>query len=321
MKKYMSFVLCVVSGFLTAGASETQPVGTQDPLIEETINRYLREVQISKETLPAFFTDIFDTDFYVERFFPSCFIHCYDFFNFGLKHKKPCAFASSSLALFTQRLHACTWVNPYALLDLLEKLPDLLGGYCAAAPVAETREIIKKELRIALLDHFDELKEDPDLFLEETAQKIDAALGQSNGPLVLRELQSRLVLFLSCAISRLIWNPQEKLDVWNLVTATATKLQVLYDIHLLATYDDLNILLWALLYRFGYFIDCAGSQLPASCYQTMQNDLVARKYIIFALAEPESSLVTKEAYLQKVIMSGLAKAEAAEKGIFVGGLI
>ena len=79
--------------------------------------------------------------------------------------------------------------------------------------------------------------------------------------------------------------------------------------------------LWALLYRFGYFIDCAGSQLPVSCYQTMQNDLVTRKYIIFALAEPESSLVTKEAYLQKVIMSGLAKAEAAEKGIFVGELI
>lgn len=321
MKKVISCIMLCMSALLQATASDIVSGAPIDPLVEETINRYLHEVVITKEQLPLFFKDIFSTNFYVERFLPSCFVHFDDFLRFGSERKKPCAFVSTTCALFTQRLTACTWVNPYALLDFLEKVPERLHYHVSSCEAHEAREVIKKELKNALLNCFDELKNEPEKFLDETAKKIDEALVEVANPLGLREMQARLTLFLLVAFSKLIWNPREKLDVWNLMTALASKLQNLYDARLIANYDDLNMLLWALIYRFGYFIDCAGSQIPSSSYKNMQSELLTRKHLVFALAEPESSLITKEAYLEQIVIQGLSRSEAYEKGIFVSGLI
>lgn len=321
MKKAASYILLCMSAFLQATTPEAVTTVPFDPIIEETINRYLHEVVITKEGLPLFFKDIFSTDFYVERFLPSCFVHFDDFLKFGAERKKPCAFVSTTCTLFTQRLSACTWINPYALLDFLEKIPERLQHYVASGDAHESRAIIKRELQTALLNSFEQLKTDPEIFLDETSKKIDIAISDAATPFLLREMQARLTLFLLTALSKLIWNPREKLDVWNLMTSIASKLQVLYDARLIATYDDLNTLVWALIYRFGYFLDCAGSQIPPASYKNMQNELLMRKYLVFALAEPESSLTTKEAYLEQVIIKGLSRAEAYEKGIFVGGLV
>ncbi len=290
------------------------------PTAEELINELLRPVSFTQEGLKRFIQQ-YNTSFYVERFLPACFIHLIDFLEFGQQQEKSIQFFLSVLALFTQRLQACEWVNPYAVLALMERMDEVLKTQCMRVEEQDTFTQVQNELKKALLENFDLLKEQPEEFLHKTATHITQTVQFSNSQYVVRELQAAVTQFLLTATNKLIWHPREKSDSWRMMVAIANQLQGFFESHLIATYEDLNLLIWSLLYRFGYFIECAGSQLTPDVYKIMQNELQEKKHAWLLLREQEAEMTSKENYLMTVIMRGITKSEAYTSGLSVDRFI
>jgi len=276
--------------------------------VEQVLNEFLKPVEFSRTGLSSFFKHCFQDPLYTERFLPACFVHLTDFLKYGVSNKKPRSFATSALTLFQQRLSACAWVNPYALLSFLDQTPELLAPYATSTSENQMVKVIKNRLQQELANHFDLLKRDPTVFLDQAAHKILTDVAEMN------ELQNRLAQLLVLAISKLVWNPKEKLDVWNLMTAIGTRLSMLYDLGLVSR-DDLNLLTWTLINRFNYFIDCAGSQLSEDFYKKIQEEVVADKYPFITLTENEPELMSKKEFiLQHLVLRGLGKSQAFSMG-------
>lgn len=332
MKVYKAFIFAIL--FKTSSCSVSTPPSSITPntkndslvpahlstilvekTVEQVLNEFLRPVEFSKNGLSSFFKHCFQDPLYVERFLPACFVHLIDFLKYGVSNKKPRSFAISALILFQQRLSACAWVNPYALLSFLDQTPELLAPYAdnatedhANATKNQMIRIIKTRLQQELAHHFDLLKKDPTVFLDQTAHKILNDVSEMN------ELQHRLAQLLTLAFDKLIWNPKEKLDVWNLMAAIGTRLSMLHDLGLLLP-DDLNLLAWTLINRFNYFIDCAGSQLSEDFYKKIQEEVVADKYPFITIPENEPDLMSKKEFiLQHLVLRGLGKSHAYNMG-------
>lgn len=299
---------------------QVEPTKKQSPRPEELIHDLLQPVQFSQDGLKKFIQQ-YNTSFYVERFLPACFIHLVDFMEFGEAKEKNIQYFLSVLALFTQRVQACEWVNPYALLALMERMGEIIKTECLRAEDQDIFNQIQSELKKSLIERFDLLKEKPEEFLQSTTQKIVTAIEFSNSQYAVRELQAAVTNFLLVTISKLIWHPREKIDSWRMMVAMANQIQSFFENHLIASYEDLNLLMWSLLYRYGYFIECAGSQLSPDIYKVIQNELQEKKHSFLLLREQEAEMTSKENYLMSTIMKGITKAEAYTSGISVDRFI
>lgn len=281
---------------------------------QETMQTFLRPVHFSKVGIESFFTKTFNTSLYSERFLPSCFIHIVDFLEYGLQHENPTTYFESVFNLFHQRLKESTWVNPYALISFFERLPELLE-FLPEQQNQELKHAVRSELEAALLEKFSLLKTNPDLFLDETAEILINSIKQADDNSSIKSLQNSVTRFLEGAINKLVWNPQDKIDVWKSVKLIAKKCELLYYYGIIGSMDDVNQLVWSLLYRFGYFINCAGPQLKYSFYQTVRSEIKTQNFSFLAIAEQEDWLTKKSDYLSKVITEGEIKSHAYDQGI------
>ncbi len=290
------------------------------PTAEELINELLRPVVFTQEGLKRFIQQ-YNTNFYVERFLPACFIHMIDFMEYGEQQEKNAQYFLSVLSLFAQRVQACEWINPYALLALMERINAILKTLCMREDGQDALLQVQNELKKALIENFELLKEQPEEFIQKTAQQITQSVQFANTNYVVRELQAAVTQFLLTAINKLIWHPREKGDSWRMMTAIANQIQDFFEAHLIANYEDLNILIWSLIYRFGFFIECAGSQLTPDVYKIMQNEIQEKKHAWLLLREQESEITSKESYLMSIIMRGITKSEAYTSGLSVDRFI
>jgi hypothetical protein len=132
----------------------------------------------------------------------------------------------------------------------------------------------------------------------------------------IRNLQNSVVRFLEGAINKLVWSPHDKIDVWKSVKLIANKCELLYYYGIIGNMDDVNQLIWSLLYRFGYFIDCAGSQIKYSFYHTVRGEIKTQNFSFLNISEQEEWLTKKSDYLAKILTEGEIKSHAYDQGIF-----
>jgi hypothetical protein len=280
----------------------------------DILQTFLQPVEFSRHGINTFFTTIFNSTLYTERFLGSCFIHIVDFLDHGKNNAKPYSYFESVFNLFHHRLKESTWVNPYATLIFLDQLPE----YIETMPNDYNQKLtasFKKELETILNDRAFLLKDRSDQFYQETAERMVTTLKAIERNGCLKDVQRSITLFLESALSKIIWNPQEQADIWKSITLIAQKCEQLQIYGCLGNTDDVNRLLWSLLYRFGYFIECAGGNLPLEFYQNIRDELQKEKPSFLTLEESEEWLVKKEKYLESVLMKGEIKAHAYKQGI------
>lgn len=299
---------------------ESVPTLDYQPTKEEVVNSFLKPVQFSQHGIKNFFSQRFNTKLYSERFLPACFIHVLDWLEYGSQMGKPYSYYESVFNLFHQRLKESEWVNPYALIAFLERLPDFIECLPEKEHI-HVQKKIREELENALITKFSLLKENPAAFLNETAEIIaqtsESTLFEHGS---FHHLQNALARFLEGALNKLIWTPHDKIDVWKSVKVLAKKCELLHYYGILENIDDVNRLIWSILYRFGYFLECAGSQLSYSFYRTAQQELRNQNFSFLEIEEQEEWLTTKRAYLDKILTEGVLKSQAYEQGIYSDGI-
>lgn len=298
----------------------TEPVRSAAPSLikahttEDLLHSFLQPIEFSRSGFNNFFSIVFNSSLYAERFLPSCFVHMIDFLDYGKKHDKSYAFYESVFTLFHQRLKESTWVNSYALLMLLDQLPayidPLTDQYNQKLSAA-----IKAELTISLNERSFLLKDREDQFYTEITQRIMNTIKTTNQDGSLTDVQKSVTTFLEGAMGKLIWSPHERDEIWKTIKLIAKKCEILQHFGCIASTDDLNRLIWSLLYRFGYFIECTGSQLPMEFYQNIREEMRKELPSFLAIEEHEEWLITKKTYLENTLAKAEIKALAQQQGI------
>lgn len=241
-------------------------------------------------------------------------MHVIDFFEYGKKNNKPYSFYESVFNLFHHRMKESSWVNSYALLMFMEQLPEYLDTM-PALHHEKMVNLLKTELQKAVNDRSFLLKDRADSFYTETAEHILTTIKAAEANGSLHDVQKSLTTFLEHSFSKLIWNPREHDDIWKTIKLLGSKCELLYHFGCLASMDDVNRLVWSLLYRFGYFIDCAGSQLPLEFYQNIRDDIKKEPLPFLHFEESEKWLIPKNGYLTNLLDKGEIKAHAYKQGI------
>jgi hypothetical protein len=271
---------------------------SSDPLIqsEQNIREYLKQVVCTKEGIKLFFTNYFNTPLYTQRILPACFIHLIDFLNHGIQTRQPDDYVTIIFTLFHQRLKCCLWVNPYALLAFLEQLPELLATRCKKGGGAQPRaERITTILIDKFTDHFTEFQRNPREFLAKVGREIDKSLAGAEA------LSHEVVHFLETALDKLIWNPRENLETWDSCKLIASRLEQLHACGIIPSERELNLLIWTLFCRFGYFIQSMGNQIPDKVYAAIKQDLCEPGCSCLEIGELADDVITKKEYLSIVV--------------------
>lgn len=321
MKK--KIFLCIM-GFFCVGYAQHMNNSNTSKLIapktslmqneQDIIQTFLQPVQFTRTGMDDFFRTIFNSTLYAERFLPSCFIHMTDFFEYGKRNNKPYSFYESVFNLFHHRMKESHWVNAYALLMFMEQIPEYVDT-TAILYHEKMVNLLKDELHKAIEDRSFLLKDRAENFYTETAERILASMKQAEAQGTLRDLQKSCTTFLEHCCDKLIWSPKEKDDIWKIIKLLAHRCELLFQCGCIATTDDVNRLLWSMLYRFGYFIECVGGQLPLEFYQAIREDIRKEIPSFLMLEESEKWLIQKQKYLTDILDKGEIKAHAFKQGI------
>lgn len=279
------------------------------PDLKQSVEQFLSPVTFTQNGFATFFTHQYNTRRYAHEFLPCCFVHVLDFVSHARTTPAPQEFAIAAFDLFHQRLKDSTWVNPYALIMLLEHLPDSLTSLCTAPDrYASYRQI----LHDALLYEFGTLQEDPQTFLDTTAQKL---CEQEEDMQTARQLQERATRFIESALDKLVWSPNEQIATWHTCCTIGRTLETLYQRSIIPDDTQLNHLLWSLVYRFSYFLEYAGHYISEETYTQIRKELEEENTHFLDYEELESYITDKRTYVLDTLARGYARSRARREGI------
>ncbi|HVX00934.1 MAG TPA: hypothetical protein VHA52_10935 [Candidatus Babeliaceae bacterium] len=278
--------------------------------LQEILNRYLETPSFTRQGAAQFFKKTYNQTVYGEQFLPRSFVHVLDFLRYGQKGKLPRTYGITIFDIFLTRLTQAKWVNPYALLELLQELPTLIAPWCSSDETQQ-KIALKQTLYDALLHRFSQLKEDPNQFLNETVDDLYIIMNNPNESSRI-EFQYTLTRLLDSICNKLIFDPQDQDHIWNLLKEIAHHLENLLAIGGLPDTKTLNQLLWSVLERFCYCITLSSDIIKASTCQAIQEDLKNPTCSFLLIEEQERFMRSKRKRVTRALREIEVKAQAID---------
>lgn len=278
--------------------------------MDDILRGWTAPVIFNQRGISYFFKNEFNQNLYGQQFLPRCFEHVVDFIDFGITRKKSLRYFDSVFEFFHIRAKECTWINTFALSNLLEKLSIKLQ------PVFNSNVFDqKKETRVCLFNSlksdFNLLKNDPDKFFDKVTEEIYAIYkGNEEEPTII-EVQDNCARFIESLLDKVIWNPKEINESWESFLTLGGLLEELYKNHIIRSSKTLNHLIWSLTYRFCYFLDCWATDISADQYKRMKNFVTESSSSWLLLPERESFLTTKKERLLNALHDGQIRTMCA----------
>ncbi len=258
----------------------------------------------------SFLKDIFNTPSYIQDFLPNNFFHMIEFLHHGNHTGKDSLYVKSVIRLFSNKAKASTYINAYAMSDLLAQLPALLEQHFIISvdkSFDSLKDIIYEIQYQTFSQNFPEFKADHETFLKSLSQQIENAA----------ELRKLITIFLEVSLSKLVWNPQDQFDTWQTTKLIADQLTALHRRTIITDLEDLNSLFITLLERYCFFLDLTSDHLAISTFEKIKEDIHIYPTSLLALAEQEQSLETKMQRFTRCLADLEAKARAREAGLIV----
>lgn len=270
---------------------------------------FLQSVPFTRSGVEGFLTSCFNHPAYATRFYPTCFTHTTDLYSYSEGMAEPESYVVAVTGLFRQKLKESSWVNPYALEIFLDKLPESLH---TSLNNNRRKEVVSQCIRTAFMNRFDQLKADPDTFIDRLSSDICSSVATTVST---DEVRAEITRFIEDALNKLIWDPTECLETWQSFKGIADRLERLSDIGIIADVDSLNALYWSLVSRYCYFIETMGADLSPEFYKEVKKILDAGSLAMFALDEQEACLTTKRDRLTLAVVVGQGLLVAEAQGI------
>jgi hypothetical protein len=129
-------------------------------------------------------------------------------------------------------------------------------------------------------------------------------------------LRNLLIRFYDLSLNKIMWDPQQSSAIWPGFNTLAQGLQMLGEYGIIKHMDELDDLFWSLTHRFSYFLEIAGSQLPMTFYEQVNQDLEAGAVYFLEYQEQDEGIVSKKDTIKDALTLAKARAIAYEqKGV------
>lgn len=306
---------------LTLSILSLQAMQASQPSVPD-LDLFLQPLRMTATGLHTFFEHLYNSNRYVEDFFPNNFTHLEQFLEHGRQTAQERNYTKAIFSLFSQKTKGCIYISAYAFDDFLAQLPRLVDyqfkqpNKTAAQKKAEIKQILWQEF----LNHFDLCKENPHQFFETIADSIVKTVDPDAGQEVSAEhLRQTIVRFIENGLGKLLWDPTDR-NIWKSVKQIGDHLVELHKHNIIINIDDLNDTAWSLVHRLCYFVDVAGSELPQEFYEEVNADLKNVTHPLLLLEEQEDLAATKRTVLEKMAFGGIAKRQAKQYGLITEAL-
>jgi hypothetical protein len=285
---------------------------------------YMYELQqpisFTRQGIKRYFKNVYNRSEYCTEFLPHSFCHLIEFLEYGNKTSQEAVYTQASFRLFANKVKATRYITANTLLDLLNKMPDLLERYFKQdnpSFVIALKKQITNLFYDSFLHKFTTFKQSPESFLGDLSDEVLALVERSDlirNEVDREQLRQTLVRFLELSLDKVIWSPFDQEEVWESVKAISNQLAVLKDRGILS-YDDLNDVCKSLLERFCHFLDLAGSDLSLEAVNKIKEDIASGKVDMLELEEQEDFIETKADRISRSIRLTEAKIRARGFGI------
>lgn len=273
-------------------------------------------------TVHYFLQNVFNNKRYALEYLPyNLSAHCIQFLEDGKKLQKSATYMESSLRLFYNKMKACPFIPAYSLSEFLEKAPTIIKyGSSAFKHEDFYSDVEKKAMDIfvpTFISDFSLFKSDPEQFLKNLAHTVTLMVKNAfnvHDHVAQEQLKQMFVRFVELGLMKLLWTPNDQIEVWNSVKKIASQFEDLLEMNLI-TPDELDDLYKTLLESFCRFLDLAGSELSLNVVEAIKEDVVSQDLLMFEFEEQEQMLETKRERLMDLLMHTEAKIEARMRGI------
>jgi len=280
---------------------------------------FFTPISFNKKSISSFLCNSYNHPLYAREFLAFNYSHALTLFSFTPSVQQPRTYIRQIARLFNKRVRE-TYVNAYRTSEFLRDLPGLVGPFFPNKRAAR-REATKK-VRACVYDflknNFDQLKHDPDTSIDKLSGTILDVLGYEGGKKMgdcsVKEAQYSISDLCSALIDRLAWSYIDQADVWHSVKQLASELEECSE-HNIIPEDTLDDLIWALLYRFKYFLELDGFRLNKEVYDEMRKDLDEEDHILWSLPESEELVTTKKMYLLDILKQSISRTLAINAGL------
>ncbi len=284
------------------------PLQNQDHLII-SLQKELRTPQYRKEVLPNDFSYL------------SVLV------TFGTSSHQPPVYLRSIIKLFSNMLKSSHYVNASAFSHLLTTLPAELAPYFTlpasreyitnsalydASFVDRFNSTVQTMLYSKFSSEYESFRQDPDMFLKKISSNI-VTIAQEE--IIQEQLRQGIIKFCEIALSKLIWNPTEQEQTWNITKKISEQLVTLLEHNILDDVNDLDDLHWTLLNRYCYFVELTATDMPESFYRTIRDDMHSNDLVLFALKEQDYIVEPKLSYMQRTLLEAETAAYRHQVGL------
>ncbi|MDR3646479.1 MAG: hypothetical protein P4L22_02980 [Candidatus Babeliales bacterium] len=255
-------------------------------------------INFSTFGLTCFFNHRYNNPKYIEDFLPNNLDDIIQFIQYAKTSGQNRAFIKTIFKIFTKKIKYSNYISSKELLNMANKLPELLGAYLMPDIQHTSDEyVIKDILCTEFADNFAHFKKDPNNFLSKVSQKICSALADKEKPeekdITSTELRTILISFLENAFNKCLFNlNDEHQDVWEQYKELS---QAAYNLKsIIFELDELNDLINSILARFNYIIDMVGSDISLQTYKNAIEELQTKNFDWLEIEEHDTLMKPKK---------------------------
>lgn len=302
----IAFVFFPLASLADIELVQQDSVTTQQvpPNIDNYLPLYLQPVTLTPEGIEKFYLYL-NHPLYSERFLPQCFLHVVDLLSYTPKQENPLEYIRTFVSIFQQKIKQCSWINPYALLDLLEKIPSVVGTTLTSTNLESFEEILHEYFYEKITKNQEAFVQNPREFSRELAQDVSSYLDENIQRYATRVLITR---FVENCIDKVIWSPQDAEYTWKTCKLLGHHIEKLYSYDIIPDIETAHQLLWSLVTRFCYFLDLSAPMLPIKLYQDVSQDITDRRVSWLNQPEIDEHLEPKATFLQHAVDKGKTRA-------------
>jgi hypothetical protein len=287
------------------------------------INLYSYQAQNTPAQDPRFIQSIQDKlkdPEYRTKILPNNFNHLSNLIATGMHANQPPAYLQSVMKLFSNMLKGAEYVNAQAFEDFLTTLPSIAQPYFhlnqsrsfitqGALYDAHLFERINASVNNILYQSFstqyESFRKDPTTFLSSIGGTIVSVVQEEISH---EQARQAIVKFTETALNKLVWDVTNPEQSWRTVKNTANKLAELLEYNILDDTNDLDDFYWSLVTRYCYIINLTASEMPASFYKYVKDDIATHDIILFELNEQDNFMEKKSSYVQRMLMMAEAQS-------------
>ena len=180
---------------------------------EPTLDELHKAITFTPSGLTCYFKHIYNCSKYAQEALPALpFKHLEEFLIHGNKTNQPRSYTKAVFRLFDKKFKSIPFINAEELIPFLKKLPELLEK---DLETDKTKKFfISRLIRFELENKFENLKRDPDNFLDNLAEKIIESDFDIDSDINKSQLQFTITKFIDTCLNKAIWSPTDK-DIWK----------------------------------------------------------------------------------------------------------